>query len=136
MQTGTEVVLENVGREYRVSQRTTGLRQLGDHCSPALSLVFFPFLFFIPPCPFIFTSLFAVPSPKSYTETQHVKLKNGTALGNWSSRLLSPFLSFPLSDLISSDPWASQKQCESSCSNPTPSFLTWYPMAQGGDGIC
>lgn len=33
-------------------------------------------------------------------ETQHVKLKNGTALGNWSSRLLSPFLSFPLSDLI------------------------------------
>lgn len=142
MQKGIEVVLEMWAEEHRGESGNHRTETAQRSPSSALSFVFSSFLF----CSF-FTLSFSFYSSccafhlNSYVKTQHIQFKNGTAPDNWSRGLL-----VSLSELPSiwphggqwgpsSDHWASQKQSGSFCHNPTPSFLTGGPKAQGGDGI-
>lgn len=67
-------------------------------------------------------------------QTQHIKLKSGTALGDWGRGL--PILLFELPYYLTS-PEASQVFTEvaEDCCNPILSFHSWGTKAKGVDAI-
>lgn len=91
-QKGNEVVLENLWPWKHDGELENRTETAWRTSSPALLiyLFFFLFLFFI-----LSVLSFLLLVVTSHMEIQYIKLKNGTALGNWGRELLVSFSELP-----------------------------------------